>query len=136
MPRSTTARPCVNLHHKHPNPWMSNKKQGWIHRRSQTSPHWGFVLNTQGFRLNTLGFCVKYSGFYIKYTGFYVKYSALYFRTEITDSVNTLGMVKDVVKLSKFHNLCIFNAGCIHLFNSSPAFTAPSKLVCLDNLQK
>lgn len=66
--------------------------------------------------------------------GFYVKHSALYFRTEITESVITLGMAKDVAKLYKFHNSCNFNAGCIQVFNSSPAFTAPSKLFCLDNL--
>lgn len=56
--------------------------------------------------------------------GFDVKYSALYFRIEITDNVITLGMVKVVVKLFKFLSSCIFNTGCIQLFNSSPAFTA------------
>lgn len=53
--------------------------------------------------------------------GFYVKYSALDFRTEITDSVITQGMVKVVVKL--YINFTIheslmqdaFNCSTLHL---------------------
>lgn len=73
---------------KYPNPWMSNKKQAWIHRRSQTRPHWVFMLNT---------------------------YLCISAQKSLTMIVITLGMVKDVVKLSKFHNSCIFIVECIQL---------------------